>query len=235
MIIVLKGADFSQSNVGTLSTWRITRSLGAGATYEGPISIDKGAALNATVTLATNYEVSSAGVTITMGGTVLDDAYSISGNIITIAIANVTNNVLIKVPTVNISTGDEGSDTPNTIITDLSGYERHQGFISSTNTWNNINEKYQHVVVPVSGYTTLEITTSADNHLYFAGLQTYTAPVNGAALAFSDNTEWAGRMSCPKATTRSWIVPKDVRYLVFWVISNTIDATPDSISIVTGG
>ena len=107
MIITLTGADFSASNIGTLSTWRISRSLGGGATYDGPTSVDKGAALNATVTLAENYEVGTAGVTVTMGGAVLSGAHSISGSVITITIASVTGNVLIKVPTVNTSTGEE--------------------------------------------------------------------------------------------------------------------------------
>lgn len=107
MIIVLKNADFSQSNIGTLSTWRISRSLGAGATYDGPTSVDKDAAFTATVTLAENYEVGTAGVTVTMGGTVLSGAHSISGNVITITIASVTGNVLIKVPTINTATGEE--------------------------------------------------------------------------------------------------------------------------------
>lgn len=107
MIIVLKNADFSKSNIGTLSSWRISRSLGAGATYVGPTSVDKDAAFTATVTLAENYEVGTAGVTVTMGGTVLSGAHSISGNVITITIASVTGNVLIKVPTINTATGEE--------------------------------------------------------------------------------------------------------------------------------
>lgn len=114
MIIVLKNADFSQSNIGTLSTWRISRSLGTGATYSGPTSVDKDAALSATVTLAEGYEIGTAGVTITMGGTVLSSAHSISGNVITITIASVTGNVLIKVPTVNTATGEEDEpDVPD--------------------------------------------------------------------------------------------------------------------------
>ena len=120
MIITLKGADFSASNIGTLSSWRITRSLGAGATYEGVTSVDKDAAFSATVTLAEGYEIGTAGVTITMGGTVLSGAHSISGNVITITIASVTGNVLIKVPTVNTAGGDEPDvpvepDEPDTI------------------------------------------------------------------------------------------------------------------------
>ena len=107
MIITLKNADFSQSNIGTLSTWRISHSLGAGATYNGPTSVDKDAALSATVTLAEGYEIGTAGVTITMGGTVLSGAHSISSNVINITISSVTGNVLIKVPTINTATGEE--------------------------------------------------------------------------------------------------------------------------------
>lgn len=99
MIITLKNADFSASNIGTLSSWRISRSLGAGATYEGATSVDKGAAFSATVTLAEGYEVGTAGIAITMGGAVLSDAYNINGNIITITIASVTSNVLINIST----------------------------------------------------------------------------------------------------------------------------------------
>lgn len=114
MIITLKGADFSASNIGTLSSWRITRSLGSGATYAGPTSVDKDAAFSATVTLAEGYEVGTAGVTVTMGGTVLSGAHSISGNVITITIASVTGNVLIKVPTINTATGEEEEpETPD--------------------------------------------------------------------------------------------------------------------------
>jgi hypothetical protein len=115
MIITLRMADFSQSNIGTLSTWRISRSIGAGATYEGPTSVDKGAAFNATITIAEGYELGTAGVTVTMGGAVLSGAHTISGNVITITIAEVTGNVLIKVPTINTAGGDDPvtPDTPD--------------------------------------------------------------------------------------------------------------------------
>lgn len=116
MIITLKGADFSASNIGTLSTWRITRSLGTGASYEGPTSVDKGAALNATVTIAEGYELGTTGVIVTMGGNVISVA-TVDGNTIAIAITEVTGNVVIKVPTVNVNTGEEEDpeipDVPN--------------------------------------------------------------------------------------------------------------------------
>ena len=113
MIITLKGADFSASNIGTLSSWRITRSLGTGATYDGVTSVDKGASFTATITIAEGYELGAAGVTVTMGGTAISAAI-VNGNIITITITEVTGNVVIKVPTVNINTGEEDEpDTPD--------------------------------------------------------------------------------------------------------------------------
>lgn len=118
MIIILKNADFSQSNIGTLSTWRITRSLGAGATYEGPTSVDKGASFTATVTIAEGYELGAAGVTVTMGGATIS-ATTVNGNVITITIASVTGNIVIKVPTVNTSTDEpEVPDTPDEPVID---------------------------------------------------------------------------------------------------------------------
>ena len=117
MIIVLKNADFSASNIGTLSTWRITRSLGAGTAYDGPIAVDKEGTLTATVTIAEGYELGAAGVTITMGGEPLSDVINIQGNIIYISIPVVTGNVVIKVPTVNINTGEEDEpEVPQVVL-----------------------------------------------------------------------------------------------------------------------
>ena len=123
MIITLKGADFSASNIGTLSSWRITRSLGAGATYEGVTSVDKDASFSATVTIAEGYELGTAGVTVTMGGNAISAA-TVNGNVITISISSVTGNVVIKVPTVNLSTGEE--EEPE--VPDIPGDEPVQGY-----------------------------------------------------------------------------------------------------------
>lgn len=109
MIITLKGADFSANNIGTLSSWTVSRVLGTGATYSGVSSVDKGASFTATVTISDGYELGSAGVTVTMGGVTQSSAYSISGSTITISIASVAGNVVIKVPTKNVSSGEEDS------------------------------------------------------------------------------------------------------------------------------
>lgn len=169
MIITLKNADFSLSNIGTLSTWRIARSLGAGATYEGPTSVDKSAAFSATVTLAEGYEIGTAGVSVTMGGVALSGVHSISGNVITITIASVTGNVLIKVPTVNTSTGEEdsgnsgssgdnGGEVVTGDITHLFEFIEAGGVNYGDGTDKNDNNYQRTGYVDISAYDTLEIT-----------------------------------------------------------------------------
>ena len=112
MIITLKGADFSANHIATLTTWSVFNTMGTGASYDGPSSVDRGAALSATVTLDTDYEVGSAGVSVTMGGTdISSTAVSQSGQTITITIAQVTGVVHINVYTRNTVTGESGDTT----------------------------------------------------------------------------------------------------------------------------
>jgi hypothetical protein len=164
MIITLIGADFSESNIGTLSSWIISRVLGDGATYAGPSYVDKDAALSATVTLDEGYEIGSAGITITMGGTTLDESYySVVDNVITFTIASVTGSVVIKVPTLNTNTGEEDvipnyiftiNPTPTnaTVTLSATGYSTVSGTGSKSITVANgtkVNWR-----VEASGYTT---------------------------------------------------------------------------------
>lgn len=152
MIITLKGADFSTNNIGTLSTWAISRVLGNGATYSGSSYVEKGVALNATITIANDYEISSAGVTVTMGGAAVTSGITVNGNTITISIASVTGNVVIKVPTVNINTGETSdldsatstfiaaaSITESAMISKLDTLVKS---LKSNNLWDKIDALY---------------------------------------------------------------------------------------------
>lgn len=111
MIITLTGADFSGAYIKKVGSWMISRVLGSGASYDGPTSVAAGEKLEATVTLTNGYEVGSDGVTVTMGGVAQSGAYSQSGQVITFSIASVTGTVVIKVPTVNTTTGEEDEGT----------------------------------------------------------------------------------------------------------------------------
>lgn len=141
MIITLKKANFSSNNIGTLSTWSISRNLGSGIeNYNGVSSVDKGASFTATMTLKDGYDLGT--VTVTMGGSAVSGAYSVSGSTITISISPVTGNVYISVSTVNMNTGEEDSggnnDTSNTSIiakgTNVASMmPQNGGYVTSTN------------------------------------------------------------------------------------------------------
>ena len=156
MIITLKGASFKsiadggKGNIGTLTTWSIFTNLGSGATYSGDNSVDRGAAFSGTVTLADGYEVGSAGVSVTMGGTALTEGITIDGSTITIEIAEVTGTVYISVPTKNTATGEEddggGSEEGGTDYNDddlwVSQTVSSSGVVSTTGiTQSNIMAK----------------------------------------------------------------------------------------------
>ena len=103
MIITLKNADFSASNIGTLSTLSITRSLGVGANYNGPIYVENGSSLNAIITIDSEYELRSDGIIVTMGGATVTSGININDNIITISISQVIGAVNIKVYTQKVA------------------------------------------------------------------------------------------------------------------------------------
>lgn len=103
MIITIKGADFSLANIGTLSTYIISKSIGSGATFDIPNFVDKNASANWAITLGEGYTFGT--YSITMGSATITP--TVSGNVMTISIPSVTGNVRIVVATINESTGEE--------------------------------------------------------------------------------------------------------------------------------
>jgi len=115
MIIKLTGANFTNSNIGTLNTWSI-RVYGSGLTHSIPRSVDKDAALtNAIITINEGYELNGS-VSVTMDGNAVTSGITTSGNTITISIASVTGNVVINVPTKNTATGEEGGNNSGSTL-----------------------------------------------------------------------------------------------------------------------
>lgn len=101
MIITLKGATFTHKL--DLNSWMIISDL-VGVTSSNTVTkVTKGDTYTTTFTIGADYELNGS-ITVTMGGT---DITSTAVNGLTISIPSVTGNVVIKVPTKNISTGEE--------------------------------------------------------------------------------------------------------------------------------
>lgn len=102
MIITIKGADFSSANIGTLSTYIISKSIGSGAAFDIPNFVDKNSSVNWVITLNEGYTFGT--YSVTMGSEVITP--TVVDNVMTITIAEVTGNVRIVVATINES-GEE--------------------------------------------------------------------------------------------------------------------------------
>lgn len=97
MIITLKGANFASSNIGTLDSWLISKSL-TGVTIDNTAtSVKKGGAYKAVITLKENYTFPDT-ITVTMGGTDITSTYvTKTATTITINVPSVTGNIVIRV------------------------------------------------------------------------------------------------------------------------------------------
>lgn len=131
MIITISGANFSASNIGTLDSWMVsTYGIGKGATHSIPSTVKKGDPFNYTITIKDGYEFGT--YSITMGGQTITP--TVTATTITINIASVTGAIVITVPTINISTGEEeggntgGDNEGGTLITSgsLTGAYLHE-------------------------------------------------------------------------------------------------------------
>lgn len=103
MIITISGANFSASNIGTLSTWTVSKSIGAGAEHSIPSYVDKNSAFNYTITLKDGYTFGT--YSVSMGGQIITP--TVTETSMTINIASVTGAIRIEVKTINSSTGEE--------------------------------------------------------------------------------------------------------------------------------
>ena len=121
MIITLTKANFSAKNIGMLNAFAVLTNI-LNATYDGPTSVMKGEAFNATVTMNAGYSVQH--FTVSMGGQNLVDSYTINNGVVTISIPSVSG-----VVTINMSA--EGTVT-NDIVLNLDDYLTYRGCIQGS-------------------------------------------------------------------------------------------------------
>lgn len=134
MILTIKGADFSSANLGTLTTYVISKSIGVGAMYEIPNFVNKNTSVNWVITLEEGYYFGNYSVTMND----VEITPEISGNTMTINIPSITGIVRIVVSTV--------SEVGNTLFDfdftqhNLNDYSLEDIFtIPSSSTMSDIN------------------------------------------------------------------------------------------------
>ena len=226
MIITITGADFSAANIGTLNTYSVYAYIGSGTIYNIPNYVLINSNVNWTISLNDGYSFGE--YSIMMGDTPITP--TIVDNTMQISIDNVTENIVITITTVDES---GNSDSGYTEITDISTYERISGFISSENVWNNFNEKYEYIIIPIDGEASLSISGSDVGPCYFAGLTSYNSnPTLNEPAALSSDSTWSKRLSVSSNTTKNYaILPSDIKYLYICTRYNNKEQGPASISI----
>lgn len=113
MIITLIKADFSDSNIGSSTTWRITKTLKGVTCSNSATTITKGSTYSATFTVTSGYTFSSA--TVTMGG--VDKTSSLVWNnektsaTLTLATTETSGNIYVTITALsNSGSGDSGGN-----------------------------------------------------------------------------------------------------------------------------
>lgn len=104
MIITLTGADFSKSNIGILTKWKISTDLDQGAEYNGPATVEKGGMLSANITILDGYILQADKLLATMGEVNITNLCTIEDNKININISSVTGDVYIQIVTLPVYT-----------------------------------------------------------------------------------------------------------------------------------
>lgn len=224
MIITINGADFSSANIGTLNTYSVYSYIGAGAVYNIPNYVIINSSVDWEISLNEGYSFGE--YSIMMGDVEITPV--ITDNVMSIKIDNIVGSIVITIATIDES---GNSDSGYIEITDLTSYEEYNGFISSANQWNNFNEKYKYVIIPINSEASLSITGSSNGPCYFAGLTAHN-PVVNANVDLSADSGWNKRLSVSEGTTKTYnTLPSDIKYLWICTLYNTKEQGPSSILI----
>lgn len=117
----------------------------------------------------------------------------------------------------------------NIDITDLSGFEVKNGYLTSGGIWSNINNKYQFKVIPIRKPNTILSLTANSVTAYYTALKEEPNPVSG------ETPDYAGDITGSKYVAANssidFTLPNDATYLLVWILRNDVDITPSAIDV----
>lgn len=262
MILRILGADFSSANIGTLSTYVISKSIGAGISHNIPNFVDKNSSVTWTLTVAEGYLLGS--YSIIMNGETITPV--VNENTMTITIPNVTGNVRIVVATINENTGEEDEPTipDEPVVPPVTPDEPEEPETGNTLTFVNGD------AVVVDSIADMQFTigntfggepphkpiTNTSGSKGRAASVGYVLKVNGgetitlnqpfegktiyySTVSFANNTDTKANQSDPVFTMKKWetaskVIPSEVKYLfiAFKNDGGTVDFTTDEIETI---
>lgn len=185
MIITLKGANFSASNIGTLSTYSIRFNSNGITNANTSVDRETNTGYTATITFKENYELNGT-ITVTMGGVDITST-AVSG--LNINITKVTGNVVITVPAKSTVVEPETPTTQYTITykymsgsTEIKTSTTEKVNAGTTKTFSTTDSRAQ-----VSGYTCSSVSPSGQQIINSNITVTYNYTANVVEPPVSGN------------------------------------------------
>lgn len=110
-------------------------------------------------------------------------------------------------------------DVTSMDIKPISAYKHLKGHMSNSGTWNNINNNWKHIVVPLTNKK--KVITSFANLIEIAFVKEYVPPVDGAQIPFSDADGFTAKITVGVAE-REFAIPSDAKYLIIENYRNNV-------------
>lgn len=259
MILRILGADFSSANIGTLSTYVISKSIGAGISHNIPNFVDKNSSITWTLTVEEGYLLGS--YSITMNGETITPV--VNENTMTITIPSVTGNVHIVITSINENTGEEETPVVPPVTPD-EPEEPETPETGNTLTFANgdaivvdsVADMQFTIGSSLAGDPPYKPITNVSSSKGRAASVGYVLKVNGgetitlnqclngktiyySTVAFANNTDTKANQSDQVFTMKKWetaskVIPSEVKYLfiAFKNDGGTSDFTTDEIATI---
>lgn len=259
MILRILGADFSSANIGTLSTYVISKSIGAGISHNIPNFVDKNSSVTWTLTVEEGYLLGS--YSIIMNGETITPV--VNENIMTITIPSVTGNVRIVITSINENTGEEETPVVPPVTPDEPDEPETPGAGTTLTFVNgdavvvdNIADMQFTIGNSFGGDSPYRPITNTAGSKGRAASVGYVLNVNGgetitlnqcldgktvyySTIAFANNTDTKANQSDKVFTMKTWetaskVIPSEVKYLfiAFKNDGGTTDFTTDEIATI---
>lgn len=107
-------------------------------------------------------------------------------------------------------------------------YNRIYGHATNSNTWNNINASYQHIVIPINPGDVIKISLDGETVVGF--LKSYTPARDGAAISYSSVTGYTTKITVA-VTPRYFVAPSDAKYMFIQSVMSDVAKNANILEI----
>ena len=102
-------------------------------------------------------------------------------------------------------------------VKSVSMYHLNRGNLGNDGTWNNINDSFQHIVIPISGKS--QVVTSFSNVISIGFVKSYTTPTtDGQIIDYSEAEGYTQEITGVGKKEKTFDIPSDANYLILEIV-----------------